>query len=60
MDQEYEKKMENDKNLDKDIKESRGELINSLRQQPDYLLLKYNEKLEQEKAKKALKASKTV
>jgi hypothetical protein len=37
--------------MDKDIEEDRNELINSLRQQPDYILLKYNEKIQKEKEK---------
>ena len=39
------------KDVDEDILEGRGGLIDSLRQQPDYLAMKYNEKIRKEKEK---------
>ena len=42
--------------MDKDIAEARGDLINSLRQQPNFLMQKYNEKIRVEKAKEMEKS----
>lgn len=43
--------METNKNVDGDIAEARGEFIPSMREQPNYLMLLANEKIQKEKEK---------